>query len=281
MNTFGITDNTFFNEEERCGYTVSPLMKKVWACELDLLQKLLSVCEKYNLRVFADAGTLIGAVRHNGFIPWDDDIDMVMPREDYNRLCEIAPKEFNHPYFFQTIYTDRGYGNRHAQLRNSDTAAIPLNGKPKFNSGIFIDIFILDDIPSSCRLLARMVRQLRQAQNIIKIGLRLGLPHSWITKKFNEYERIFSRYSKPDNTYVSKISLHLREHVFLKEDFAVTEFHDFEHIKIPIPKGYDRILRINYGDYMQPKRVATGHGTMLYDTERSYKEVSLPQRNNR
>ena len=274
MNTFGISNLEFFNVEERNGYLISPLMKQVWACELDLLQELLRVCDKYKLRIYADSGTLIGAVRHKGFIPWDDDIDMAMPREDYTKLCEIAQQEFKHPYFFQTIYTDsNGYGNRHAQLRNSDTAAIPLKGKHKFNQGIFIDIFILDDVPSTCRLMARMVRQLRQAQTKIKIGLKLGLPHKIITKLYQEYEKTITKYAKPNNIYVSKISLHLREYIFLKSDYSEIEYRDFEHIKIPIPKGYDQILRTNYGDYMHPKQVATGHGTMEYDTECSYRDI--------
>ena len=134
-----------FEAETRRDYLVTKEMKHVWACQLDLLEKLLQVCEKYHLRCWADAGTLIGAVREQGFIPWDDDIDVAMPREDYDKLVAIADQEFTHPYFFQTIYSDMYYNNRHAQVRNSDTAAIPTDGKKrKYNQGIFIDIFILE-----------------------------------------------------------------------------------------------------------------------------------------
>ena len=100
-----IKDKNFsFEEETRQNYLISKEMKQVWACELDLLKKLLQVCEKYNLKCWADAGTLIGAIRDHGFIPWDDDIDVAMLREDYDKLVSIADKEFAHPYFFQTIY---------------------------------------------------------------------------------------------------------------------------------------------------------------------------------
>ena len=108
----------FFKEEVRDGYFVSSDMKNLWAVELDLLNEFIRVCEVYNLRYFAEGGTMIGAVRHNGFIPWDDDIDIVMPREDYCKLEKIAVKEFKFPYFWQTEKTDPGSMRGHAQLRN-------------------------------------------------------------------------------------------------------------------------------------------------------------------
>lgn len=149
----------FLKEEVRCGYRVSEKMKKVWAVELDLLEKFTSVCEKYNLRYFADAGTLIGAVRHQGFIPWDDDVDVVMPREDYDRLFEIAEKEFSYPYFFQTSLTENGFFRTHAQLRNSlTTGFIPYDRDKDINKGIFLDIFVLDGVADSA-LLRRLQKQ--------------------------------------------------------------------------------------------------------------------------
>ena len=80
----------FFREEVRCDYTVTAKMKRVWAAELGMLHRFAQVCERHGLRWYAMGGTLLGAVRHKGFIPWDDDIDLLMPRADYDRLLEIG-----------------------------------------------------------------------------------------------------------------------------------------------------------------------------------------------
>ena len=93
--------NGFFEEEERNGYVITKKRKEIWAVEIDMLLKFIYVCEKHNLKYFADSGTLLGAARHNGFIPWDDDIDVAMLRKDYDKFCKIAINEFKYPYFFK------------------------------------------------------------------------------------------------------------------------------------------------------------------------------------
>lgn len=161
----------FLDEEHREGCIVSAELKALWAVELDLLAELDRVCKKHNLRYFANGGTLLGAVRHGGFIPWDDDIDVNMPRADYERLCAIASEEFAEPYFWQTNKTDPSVSRVHAQLRNSLTTAIPRNNLQKdrmiypTHSGVFIDIFPMDKLPERQDEREQFVRELTQANH--------------------------------------------------------------------------------------------------------------------
>ena len=128
----------FYKEETRNGYTVSEKMKRVWAVELDLLAEFQRVCEKYNLTYYADSGTLIGAVRHHGYIPWDDDIDIVMKRDDFEKLVNVGAYEFQYPFFLQNSYSDKGFFRGYARLRNSETTAITKQDVLcNMNNGIF------------------------------------------------------------------------------------------------------------------------------------------------
>lgn len=137
-------------EEVRNGYVVTSKMKKVWNVQMEICKEIFRVCQKYNIKIVCCGGTAIGVMREHGYIPWDDDIDLEMLREDYEKLCAVAKDEFREPFFFQTAHTDNGYCYGHAQVRKSGTAAI-LKGDVfnKFHMGIFVDIFILDAVPAN------------------------------------------------------------------------------------------------------------------------------------
>lgn len=138
--------------EYRCDYFVSTDIKKLWNVELGLLEEFERVCAKYNLKYYADGGTLLGAVRHKGFIPWDDDIDIQMMASDYKKLCEVANKEFREPFFFQSYVTEEIFPPWHAKLRDSRTTGCTEFEKilrPMWNKGIFLDIFPLYYVPDN------------------------------------------------------------------------------------------------------------------------------------
>ncbi|MBQ4569943.1 MAG: LicD family protein [Ruminococcus sp.] len=126
------------------------ILRKLQLTELEILRELDRVCRKHNLRYYVVGGTLIGAVRHKGFIPWDDDIDVSMPRKDFDKLCRIAKEEFADDFFLQTRKTDKNCYFYYAKLRKNGTYF----GEDKFehttlHKGIFMDIFPLDYIPDN------------------------------------------------------------------------------------------------------------------------------------
>lgn len=277
----------FFQAENRGGYQVSALMKQVWGIELDMLQELLRICEKHNLRIWADGGTLIGAVRHKGFIPWDDDIDLSMPRADYDKLQEIGPDELKAPYFFQTIHTDPGYTHRHIQIRHSETAVWKQGQKTyTCNSGIFIDIFPLDAMPADPRgfkkhynKVSALKRRLRFVQRVsmkfpkLYAFCREHVPFLSDKKLFGKYEALLRSVSPERKAAWTEITFNHACPMYPVNSYRETVYADFEFLKLPIPADYDSVLTIMYGDYMTPAQIPSGHGTLNYDVTHSYKEI--------
>lgn len=293
----------FFCDEVRWGYIVTQQMKEVWAVELDLLSELLRVCGKYNIQVSAVSGTLLGAVRHQGFIPWDDDIDMGMLREDYEKLCEVAPGEFQEPYFFQTEYSDHGSLRGHAQLRNSKTTAILMTEKKrclKFNQGIFIDIFPYDyviDDKSKRRKEQKHIIRLKKLTYMIAYftdqyypvhkgfkGAAFQLLHfifSLLFKNF-DYDQLFQkmenyckRHQNEKLSYVSFLE-QMQKWDYVgrraKSFFTDLTWLPFESIQIPVARQYIKLVKRSYGEnYMQPLQdKETVHGKVQFDARNPY-----------
>ena len=292
--------NDFWKEEERCDYKVSKEMKQIWAVELDLLHMFDTVCKKHQLRYFASDGTLLGAIRHHGFIPWDDDIDIAMLREDYDKLCKIGPAEFKHPYFFQTEYTDPGSFRFHAQLRNSETTAIlanELHGKFSFNQGVFLDIFVFDNVPDSEALFVTQKKRAEvmksrasffvfwgkrfvlQGRNFkYKLELLIHCVFGRISQRLADYycrsyEREISRFKNLPTEYVARLYRTFRQPKYLKRDcFIEIMWVDFEFLKIPVPKNYTEVLDKQYRNWQTPLQVSTSHGEVYFDVNKSYNQ---------
>lgn len=136
---------------------IDPRLRRLQLAELEILDEFVHVCEKYGLRYYLVGGTLLGAVRHQGFIPWDDDIDVAMPREDYDRFADVAASELGPQYFYQSPETDPYYFLTYAKMRKNGTEIYEERFKnARFHKGIFIDIFPLDFCPKPgviCHLL--------------------------------------------------------------------------------------------------------------------------------
>lgn len=287
-------EETFYEEEIRCGYRVSSKMKKLWAVELDLLKQFLGVCEKYQLKYYPSGGTLLGCVRHNGFIPWDDDIDIDMPRTDYEKLCAVASKEFQKPYFLQTAFSDAGYFSGHAKLRNSDTTCvIPEDMYYSYNKGIFIDIFPLDNLPDSkverwcfChmvnafRLMIIMGSPSYYAyphKRITKIGRPIcRMLYRWcsITWLAEKYEKLCMKYQNTETKMFSVVgTFPLRTEVYWKKEWYRKMIPGkFETLKVFISERYDDILRKMYGAYQHPQKIPSNHNIVFRSTKIPYRQ---------
>ena len=283
----------FLEEEIRCGYKISSEMKKVWAVQIDLLEQVKKICKNHGLKYFADSGTLIGAIRNKGYIQWDDDIDLVMMRNDYNKFMEYAKSELEFPYFLQTVYTDKDIMRAHAQLRNSKTTGyMPYEKNRPYNKGIFIDIFPLDVIPEDpqlkkfslkikfkWKLLNNLVNYKYNKKNIVswaKHYLIVKPLTLWMDYKilYAKYERLCSQYNNSEFNRVSYIAYShgKKKHIWNKEWFDSAKEVDFEFTKIDIPVGYNERLKTEYGDYMVIKNVPSSHGELILSSEKSYME---------
>ena len=285
----------FFKEEVKCDYRITETQKKLWAIEMDLACQLFEVCKKYDLRVFMYAGSLLGTIRHKGFIPWDDDMDFFLPRPDYDKLVEVAPKEFKEPYFLQNALSDREFFVGYSRMRNSDTTGILKWEKSlTYNNGVYIDIFVMDAFINDPELVAK---QRKKAKSYAKLAgryyadpeKRKGLqklallayqntfckivPYESIIRKYN---KILRRYEGKTDKYAILTHTDSFNNWCDADDIKETLWMDFENIKVPVPVNYEKMLKTQYGDYMklpEPEDRGMDHGdNITYDPDVSYKE---------
>ena len=299
--------DAFLEEEERCDYNVEKKIKEVWAVELDLFAEFDRVCKKYNIPYFADGGTILGTIRHKGFIPWDDDIDLAMRRDDYDKLCNHAD-DFEFPYFLQTNYTDPGSLIGHAQLRNSlTTGALEYETGRWINQGIFIDIFPIDNVPDDekefeiqkKRIINYKKKAIRYGRNVfitdnenkIKNAIKkalLKLGFGKIARKLENhyYSKMEIECQKYNNTETRNCSLlsfqcDWKRLIRENQDYKSVVMMPFEFVELPIPVGYDKVLTNLYGDYNKIIMNSSAHGGIIFDTDIPYEEYLKQKYNNK
>ena len=236
-----------------------------------MLKKFSSVCEKNQLSWFVDGGTLLGTVRHNAFIPWDDDIDVSMPRGDYSRLCQLPQDKFA-PYFMQWRGSDWQAARGHAQLRKSDATEILKcemgkngNAKFRFNQGLFLDVFPIDFIPDSWR------NGLEKELWDLKSGAWKARGNRHLCEDLQaKFDAVLSRCR-------GSALMHTMAVDFNPERFTPSECFErfvgmrFEDMEVPVPQGYECRLEHLYGkDWRTPRKEPTFHGGTFVDLDRPY-----------
>jgi len=292
----GILPKSFFEEEVRCGFLVTEKRKKIWAVLLDLLLKFDEVCKKYGLKYYLTDGTLLGAVRHKGFIPWDDDIDVSMPRDDYERLQTLA-SEFSFPYFLQTPYTDKNYFYSFVKIRNSNTTGLSKAFRYQgFNDGLVLDVFPLDEVnPEQGETIYERIRQLAVGNSAY---MKLSNPNyseeemaeiRKIANKnplqaYDEIHRLATMFNGSNQTYISHWVTTIEPYnrrLWPKCLFADILNFVFEGFAFPGPIGYDEYLKICYGDYMRfppVEKRGVQHDNAIFDPDKPYSFYYLKNR---
>lgn len=278
-------------------YKPSESLKRLWQYEIDLLKAFIAVCEKNKLTYYVIGGTLLGAARHKGFIPWDNDIDLIMPRDDYDQLWEIAKTEFKYPYFFQTTLSEKKepFFRGHAQLRNSKVLGYCLCDEDKnINKGVFIDIFPLDRIPddelekqlwvqqitNQKKLMERYCKKIKMAKECLRISAifpRIFFSLFSFEKYFQSFNKeVLGKYRHKETEYVGNVSLGwMPQYVWPKECFDGFCSLQFEGITVKAPFDFQKILEISYGNWEKyPDDVDEGigslHGAIIFDARQMF-----------
>lgn len=297
----GILPASFFEEETICDFLVTTERKKIWAISLDMLIQVDRICRKYGLKYFMAFGSLLGIIRHNGFIPWDDDLDICMPREDYEQFIVIAQKELSPPYFLQIPGKDNDYFFSYTKIRNSNTTCISFPFRYcEFNQGIGMDIFVLDN----CHLHIVEENFVKVKQLVLEnsANMRRSNPHPSPAdveriQQFegrNPYEvlaelnDIYKRANKENSDYCmpSGLCVYSPQKLIYKYDNVLDLIDtDFYGYKFLAPKDAESVLTITYGDFMifpEIEERGKWHNAEFFNPDKPYKEflIELKEKEN-
>ncbi len=290
----------FYKEEILSDYKVTELKKKIWARELEILVEFDRICRENDLKYYITYGTLLGAVRHKGFIPWDDDVDVEMFRSDYERAKDVFRQELKPPFEWQDMYTilnnpdvtDATRLKLHpfGKIRNSETTAIEESGMPiSINQGIYIDIFPIDDARDDIGFTAEMFELQKEVYYTIfaekELRRQLAEEHPKTVIPYPDLEKIMEmplsdRFTMFENLMISYAGrstmvnnkFYEIRHSFpnmKREWYADTVSLPIEGIGFSAASGYEQILRTIYRDYMTP--IIRPEHRAQFDPDRSYK----------
>lgn len=253
------------DEERIANYQVSDAMKKIWDAELGMLREVDRICKENGLTYYLVHGTLLGAVRHKGFIPWDDDLDIAMPRDSYDQFLKIALKQLKEPLSLHTPETETEmFWGGYARVRNAQTTGVEVRDLgQKGNKGIWIDILPLDICTGDEEKLRRKEQKIHTLQRLL-YAKRYGhnnekfmdmTPGIWkwyrfraalhseagLCKKLDRAIRSFT--GEEDNCgEVATFTGYGKVRRLSATDFAETTLLEFEGGKYPVPKGYENYL---------------------------------------
>lgn len=269
-------------------------LKSVQKAEAGILKDFDRVCEKYGIHYFLDGGTLLGAVRHQGFIPWDDDLDVGMTRENYERFKQIMPQELGADYVLTTPATHEGYCSAVIKLMKKGTKFVPqFSVEMKCWLGIYIDIFVWDNLSDKkvkawlqmkeARILSQLLFlcgsskpeiPYHGAKKLIAQGICKSL-HFLLSRIPGSERRLYRRFEKISQQENNKTTQYITSfqvvdiynHSFKESDSVPYGKMKFEDFRVSVPNNWEAYLHRCYGDFMSlpPEEKRVNHCAEIID----------------
>ena len=268
-------------------------IESVWRTEQEILDVIHAVCAEHNLRYSLAYGTLLGAVRHKGFIPWDDDIDIIMPREDYETLRSIWLKTGPQGYILQDNRTNPDFTQNFMKIRKDHTTFLQDEAErgKSYHKGVFVDIFPGDRVAPG--KIGRKIQYLMGAVNLLfsrgyssgtggLVGaverILLKIPEKYYPVLRNGAARIIRFWNKrTDCMYFVACTINASRHYYSHQLFENLKNIEFNGKEYRCVSDTDMVLKVEYGDYMQlppeSERVWKHH-PILIDFEHNYEELN-------
>lgn len=267
-------------------------LEKLKSVELEILSHVGELLDKHGIRYYLIGGSALGAVRHGGFIPWDDDVDIAIFKEDEKKFLEICEKELDSKYYLQTRKKEKEYIRAFYKIRKNNTACVEDIYKNLFNmhQGIFIDIFVLYGVPKNKimrNLMKAMVKlDTKMSYNSVPknsgvkgIVRKLLFPFRHLIRDASQavIDIIYVFCRLQNSTYISNIygTIPFDESIMPREYFGEPKYMQFEGKKFPVPSKVHEYLQKIYGDYMTlpPEEERINHKFSIVDFNRSYQEI--------